>query len=135
MVPYLLDFHEYIRFSKSLSEYQEQPYPLEKTVNYCISCNISRIFIEKSGNILIFNIHEHYFGIFPRISQGIFSEDTGTIPGECSTNIPRTYIYGVGSERSCQCANSFQPISVSFSFSLSEGEDFETQSEVRLGIC
>ena len=31
MVPYFLDFHENIRFSKTLSEYQEQPYPIEKT--------------------------------------------------------------------------------------------------------
>ena len=31
MVPYFLDFHENIRFSKALSEYQEQPYPIEKT--------------------------------------------------------------------------------------------------------
>ena len=27
----MLDFHENIRFSKKHSEYQEQPYPLEKT--------------------------------------------------------------------------------------------------------
>ena len=31
MVAYLLDFHENIRFSKTLGEYQEKPYPLEKT--------------------------------------------------------------------------------------------------------
>ena len=31
MVPYLLDFHENIKFSKALSEDQEQPYPIEKT--------------------------------------------------------------------------------------------------------
>ena len=31
MVTYLLDLHENIRFSKTLSEYQEQPYPPEKT--------------------------------------------------------------------------------------------------------
>ena len=28
---YFVDFHENIRFSKTLSEYQEQPYPTEKT--------------------------------------------------------------------------------------------------------
>ena len=28
MVTYLTDFHENIRFSKTLSECQEQPYPL-----------------------------------------------------------------------------------------------------------
>ena len=31
MVPYLLDFHENIGFSESLSECQEQLYPIEKT--------------------------------------------------------------------------------------------------------
>ena len=31
MATYFLDFHENIRFSKTLSEYQEQSYPLEKT--------------------------------------------------------------------------------------------------------
>ena len=31
MVTYLLDFYENIRFSKTLSEYPEQSYPLEKT--------------------------------------------------------------------------------------------------------
>ena len=30
MVTYLLGLHENIRFSKAFSEYQEQPYPLEK---------------------------------------------------------------------------------------------------------
>ena len=30
MVPYLLYFHENISFSKTLIEYQEQPYPIEK---------------------------------------------------------------------------------------------------------
>ena len=30
MIPYLLDFHENIRFSKTLNEYQEQPYPIQK---------------------------------------------------------------------------------------------------------
>ena len=31
LVTYLLDLHENIRFSKILSEYQKQPYLLEKT--------------------------------------------------------------------------------------------------------
>ena len=31
MVPFFLDFHENIRLSKTLREYQEKPYPLEKT--------------------------------------------------------------------------------------------------------
>ena len=31
MVACLLDFHENIRFSKTLGEYQEQPHLLEKT--------------------------------------------------------------------------------------------------------
>ena len=33
IVTYLLGFHESIRFSKTLSEYQEQLYSLEKTAN------------------------------------------------------------------------------------------------------
>ena len=32
MVPYFLDFHENIRYSKTLSEYEEQPYAIEKLV-------------------------------------------------------------------------------------------------------
>ena len=32
MVPYLLDFHENIRYSKKLSKYKEQTYLLEKTI-------------------------------------------------------------------------------------------------------
>ena len=39
---------------------------------------------------------EHYFGIFSRISLGIFSEYTGNISRECSTNTLRTYICLVG---------------------------------------
>ena len=32
--PYLLDFLEKIKFSKTLSEYQEKPYLLEKTIAF-----------------------------------------------------------------------------------------------------
>ena len=49
--------------------------------------------MENSGNIPTFNIR----GIFPRISQGTFSEYSRNISWECSTNIPRTYICLVGS--------------------------------------
>ena len=31
MVPYFLNFHENIRFSKTLTEYQEQPYSIQKS--------------------------------------------------------------------------------------------------------
>ena len=103
MVPYLLDFLENIRFSKTLSEYQEQPYLLEKTTTAFLdppkkACNIRRIFIEQSGNIPIFNIPRTYFGIFPGISLRIFSEYTGNTARDCSTNIPRTYSCPVGSD-------------------------------------
>ena len=60
------------------------------------ACNIRRIFMEQPGNIPIFNIPGHYFGKCPRISLGIFSEYNGNISRECSTNIPRTYIFPVG---------------------------------------
>ena len=55
------DFHKNIRFSKTLSEYQEQFYRLEKTTIVFLdpqkrASNIRRIFMEESGNIPIFNI-------------------------------------------------------------------------------
>ena len=78
MVTYLLDFHENIRFSKRLNEYQEQPYPLEKTAIVFLDppkkCHV--IFVGYSWNnqgIFLYSIFpEHYFGIFPRISFGTF---------------------------------------------------------------
>ena len=94
MVPYFLDFHKNIRFSKVLSEYQEQSYPTEKiTIVFLnLPCNIRRIFMEQPRNIPIFNVPEHFFEISPVIFLGIFCEYTGNIPRGCSTNIPRTYI-------------------------------------------
>ena len=61
MVPYFLDFHENIRFSKTISEYQEQPHPTEKTNIVFFDppkkeCNIRRRFMEQPGNIPTFNI-------------------------------------------------------------------------------
>ena len=61
MVSYFLDVHENIRFSKTLREYQEQPYPLEKTTIVFLdpskkACNIHRIFMEQPGNFPIFNV-------------------------------------------------------------------------------
>ena len=76
MVAYLLDFHEYIRFSKTLSKYQEQPYPLEKTIHVFLdspkknACNIRRIFMEQSENIPIFNIPKTLFRNILGISYG-----------------------------------------------------------------
>ena len=62
--------------------------------------NASKIFIGYSRNnqgILLCSVFpEHFFGIFPAILLGIFSEYTGNISWECSTNIPRTYICSVG---------------------------------------
>ena len=50
MVPYFLDFHENIRFSKTLSKYQEQSNPTEKTTIVLldppkIECNIRKTFM------------------------------------------------------------------------------------------
>ena len=65
MVAYLLNFHENIRFSKTLGQNQEQPYPLEKNVFLDPpkknSCNICKLFMKKSGNIPIFNILQTFF--------------------------------------------------------------------------
>ena len=78
MVAYLLDFHENIRFSKTLGKYQEQPYLLEKTTNVFLdpskknACNIRRILMEQSGNIPVFNIPGILFRNIPRNSIGNF---------------------------------------------------------------
>ena len=105
MVTYLLDFHKKIRFSKTLSEYQEQPYPLEKTTVLFLDPpkKMQVSFVGYSWNnqgIFLNSIYpEHYFEILHGISLGIFSEYTGNISWECFTNIPRTYICPVGNER------------------------------------
>ena len=80
MVPYFPDFHENIRVLNTLSEYQEQPYPIEKTTIVFLdppkkTCNIRRIFMEQPGNIPTFNIPgtlfknitRHFIGNFFRI--------------------------------------------------------------------
>ena len=58
-------------------------------------------FVEYSWNsqgIFLYSIFPgHHFGIFPGISLGIFFEHTGKISRECSTNIPKTYIFPLGS--------------------------------------
>ena len=60
------------------------------------------IFIGYSWNIqriLLYPIFpEHYLGIFPWSSQGTFCKYSRTIPWECSTNVPQTYICLVGME-------------------------------------
>ena len=69
---------ESIRFSKTHSEFQEQPNPLEKTTIVFLdppkknACNIRRIFMERSGNIPIFNIPGTLFGNIPRNFIGNF---------------------------------------------------------------
>ena len=103
MVIYLLDFHENIRFSKTLSEYQEQPNPQEKTTFVFLdpSKKLRVTFVgyswDNKGIFLHSIFPEHYFEIFPRISLGIFSEYFGNVSWERSTNISRAYIYPVGS--------------------------------------
>ena len=72
MVQYFLDFCEYVRFSETLSEYQEQPYPIEKTTIMFLdppkkAYNIRRILMEQSRNIPIFNIPQNVIEIFFRI--------------------------------------------------------------------
>ena len=56
------------------------------------SCNNQGIFLH---SIFL----EYFFGIFPGISLGIFSEYTGTISWECSTNIPQIDICPVNLQK------------------------------------
>ena len=92
MVPYFLDFHENIRFSKALSEYEDQPYPLEKTATAFLDppkkvCNIRRIFMEQSGNIPIFNILGTLFWNIP----WNFTGNSSQIIWECFKRIFHEY--------------------------------------------
>ena len=88
MVTYWLDFHENIRFPKVLSKYQEQPHPLLYfLIHLKNGCNIRRIFMEQSRNILYSIFPEHYLGIFPRISEGTFQN----ILGIHHWNVPRIF--------------------------------------------
>ena len=78
MVTYLLNFHENIKFSKTVSEYHEQPYPLEKTtaVFFDPPKKMQITFVGYSWNnqgIFLNSIFpEHYFGIFPDFIGNIF---------------------------------------------------------------
>ena len=70
MVTYLLGFHENIRFSKTLSEYQEQLHPLLYFLIHLKKMHVT--FVGYSWNvrgIFLYSIFpEHYLGIFPGIS-------------------------------------------------------------------
>ena len=71
MVPCFLDFHENIRFWKTVIQYQEQPYPIEKATTVFLDppkkvWNIRSIFMEQSGNVPIFNIPGTLFPNIPR---------------------------------------------------------------------
>ena len=85
MVAYFLDFHENNRFSKTLNEYQVQPYLLEEnTIVFLDPVRKIRVtFVGCSWNNQGIFLHlifpEHYFGIFPGNSLGTFSECTGNI--------------------------------------------------------
>ena len=84
MVPYFLDFHENIRFSKTLSKYQEQLCPIEKTTLVFLdppkkARNIRSIFMEQPGNIPTFNIPGTLFQNISRNFIGTFSEYTGNV--------------------------------------------------------
>ena len=77
MLQYFLDFNENIRFSKTLTEYQEHPYPIQKTIIVFLdpsrkACNICRIFMEQPGNIPIFNFPRTLFWNIPRNFMGKF---------------------------------------------------------------
>ena len=92
MVTYSIDFHENTKFSKTLSKYLEQPYPL-----LCFFIHLKKMHVtfvgyswNNQGTFLYSVLPEHYLGIFPGISQGTFSKYSGSMSLECSTNIPRT---------------------------------------------
>ena len=109
MVTYLLDFHDNFRFSKTLSKYQEKPYPLLYFLIHLKSaCNIRRILMDQSRNILIFNIPRILFANIPwnlignlfRILWeyiiGMFHEySTNNISGTLFGNISRNFIGNV----------------------------------------
>ena len=91
-----LNFHENIRFSKTHSEYLEQPYPRKKATIVFLhppkKCtNIRRIFMEHSGNNPIFNIPQTLFSNIPQNFTGnffwIFREYVMGMFHEYSTNI------------------------------------------------
>ena len=70
----MLDFHENIRFSKTHSEYQERPYPLEKTTVVFLDplqkmhLTFAKYSWNNQGIFLCSIFPEYYFGIFPGIS-------------------------------------------------------------------
>ena len=70
----MLDFHENIRFSKTHSEYQEWPYPLEKTTVVFLDAlqkmhlTFAKYSWNNQGIFLCSIFPEYYFGIFPGIS-------------------------------------------------------------------
>ena len=90
MVTYLLDFLENIRFSKTPSEYQEQPHPLFVFLDppKKNACNIRRIFMEHSGNISIFNIPGTSFWEY---SPEFHRQPFPNIPGIYDGNVPRIF--------------------------------------------
>ena len=107
MVTYSRDFHENIRLSKTLSGYQEQPYPLFYIlIHLKNACNIRRIFMEQSireysyiqySRNVIWNIPRNFIGIFFRILweyiMGMFHEySTNNFPGTLFENIPWNFI-------------------------------------------
>ena len=72
MYPWWLEFHENIKFSKTHSEYQEQPYLQEKATIVFFDLPkkcICRTFMEHSENISVFNIVGALYG---NIHMGIF---------------------------------------------------------------
>ena len=96
MVTCFLDFHENIRFWKTVIQYQEQPYPIEKATIVFLdprkkAWNIRSIFMEQSGNVPIFNIPGTLFRNIPRNFIGnflrIYWEYLKETFEECSTNI------------------------------------------------
>ena len=93
MVPYFLDFHENIRFSKTLSKYQEQPCTIEKTTIVFLdppknACNIRRIFMEQPENIPTFNIPGT---LFRNIKQNFTGNFFPNILGISQGNVTRIF--------------------------------------------
>ena len=91
----------HIRFSKTLSKYQEQLYPREKTIIAFLDppkkkCSIRGMFMEQPGNIPIFNIPGTLFWNIPRNFIGDFFRIYWEYLKGMLHKYILTYIYPVG---------------------------------------
>ena len=80
MVPYFLDFHESIRFSKTLSEYEEQSYPTEKITIAFLDPTKKKRASQGIFYINYFrNIISKYLRMYWKYAKGMFHEYSANI--------------------------------------------------------